>query len=66
MDSEWRLDLNPGFKTKIIRIGPHTAEIVRPLLDEKEEARRKNQVEDTLQLFGKAMFANKERSAIYE
>lgn len=65
-DSEWRLDINPGFKTKIIRVGNSTVEIIRPLLDEKEEARRKNQVEDALRQFGRAMFAKEERSAIYE
>lgn len=66
MESEWRTDINPGFKTKIIRVGNHTAEINRPLLDEKEQARRENQVKDALRLFGKAIFANEERSAIYE
>ena len=66
MDSEWRLDINPGYRTKIIRIGNSTAEIVRPLLDEKEAARRKSQAEDALRQFGRAIFAKEERSAIYE
>lgn len=66
MDSEWRTDINPGYRTKILHIGPHTVEINRPILDAAEQARRENQVKDALRLFGKAMFANEERSAIYE
>lgn len=62
MTSEWRLDINPGFKTKIIRIGNNTAEILRPLLDEKEEARRKKDVEAGLLVFAKEM----ERSVKHE
>lgn len=66
MSTEWRTDINPGYRTKTIKIGNATVEINRPILDAAEQARRENQVKDALRLFGKAMFANEERSAIYE
>ena len=55
MESEWRTDITPGFRTKIIRVGKHTVEINRPILDDKEQARREQQVVDALLLFGRTM-----------
>lgn len=55
MESEWRTDINPGYRTKILHIGPHTVEINRPILDEKEQARREQVVCDALWAFGKTM-----------
>ena len=54
-DSEWRTDVHPGYRTKVIKVGNHTVEINRPILDEKEQARREQQVVDALRLFGRAM-----------
>ena len=55
MDSEWRTDINPGYRTKILHFGPHTVEVNRPILEEKEQARREQQVMDALRVFGKSM-----------
>lgn len=66
MTSEWVTGIHPGYRTKIIQVGNSTVEINRPLLDEKEAAQRKSQVEDALRQFGRAMFAKEERSAMYE
>lgn len=66
MDSGWRTDIHPGYRTKVIRVGNATVEINRPILDANEQVRRENQVKDALRLFGKAMLANEERSANYE
>ena len=59
MESEWRTDVHPGYRTKFIQVGNHKVEINRPILDEKEQARRERQVTDALRTFGKTM----ERSA---
>lgn len=55
-DSEWRLDINPGYRTKIIRVGNSTVEINRPILDAAEQARRENQVIDALKIFGRGLY----------
>ena len=55
MESEWRTDITPGFRTKIIRVGNHTVEINRPLLDAAEMARREAQVKQALEVFGKGV-----------
>lgn len=54
-DSEWRMDINPGYRTKIIRVGNSTVEINRPILDANEQARRENQVKDALIHFGRSV-----------
>ena len=59
MEAEWRTDVHPGYRTKVIQVGNHTVEINRPILDAKEQARREQQVMDALRVFGKTM----ERSA---
>lgn len=56
MDSEWRTDINIGYRTKILHIGPHTVEINRPILDAKEQARREAQVKDALKIFGRCLY----------
>lgn len=48
MDSEWRTDVHPGYRTKVIRVGNATVEINRPLLPDEERRRRENQVRDAL------------------
>lgn len=65
-DCVWVTGIHPGYRTKIIKIGNSTVEINRPILDAAEQARRESQVIDALQLFGRAIFAKEERSAIYE
>lgn len=55
MEDEWRTDVHPGYRTKVIKVGNHTVEINRPILDEKERARRELQVVDALRVFGRAM-----------
>ena len=55
MTSDWRTDINPGYRTKIIQIGNATVEINRPILDAAEQARMENQVKDALKLFGRSM-----------
>lgn len=55
MTSEWRIDINPGYRTKTIKVGNATIEINRPILDAKEQARREKQVRDALIHFGRSM-----------
>lgn len=55
MDSEWKTDIHPGYRTKIIRVGNHTAEINRPILTDEERRKRERQVVDALRVFGKEM-----------
>lgn len=39
-ESEWRTDINPGYRTKTIRAGNATIQINRPILAPDEQARR--------------------------
>ena len=55
MESEWRTDINPGYRTKIIQVGNSTVEINRPILDEMERAKREEQVKLALAAFGKGV-----------
>lgn len=48
MDSEWRTDITPGYRTKIIQIGNSTVEINRPILDDNERARREEAVKQAM------------------
>lgn len=60
-DSVWVTGIHPGYRTKIIRVGNHTAEINRPILTDQERHKRERQVVDALRVFGKEM----ERSVSY-
>ena len=53
MEFEWRTDINPGYRTKIIQVGNSTVEINRPLLDAAEASKREEQVKQALRAFGK-------------
>lgn len=53
MDSEWKTGIYPGYRTKVIRVGNATVEIIRPILDAKEQAKREEQVKQALVAFGK-------------
>ena len=54
-ESEWRTDINPGYRTKIIRVGNATVEINRPILAPEEQARREEAVIQALSRFGKEL-----------
>ena len=48
MDSEWRIDIHPGYRTKVIQVGNATVEINRPILTDDERRKREGQVKDAL------------------
>lgn len=48
MDSEWRTDVHPGYRTKVIRVGNTTVEINRPLLSDAERRIREDRVRDAI------------------
>lgn len=58
MDAEWRTDIHPGYRTKIIKVGSTTVEINRPLLDADEQAKREAQVVGALRSFARGMNQN--------
>lgn len=58
MDSEWRTDVTPGYRTKVIRVGNVTVEINKPILSEEEQRKRERQVEDALTHFWKGVQTN--------
>ena len=55
MDAEWRTDIHPGYRTKIIKVGNSTIEINRPLLDAAEASKREAQVVGALRNFERGM-----------
>ena len=55
MSSEWKTDVHPGYRTKVVRVGNCTVEINRPLLDAAEQAKREEQVKRALMGFGKGV-----------
>ena len=55
MTSDWTTGIHEGYRTKVVKIGNATVEINRPILDEKEQARRENQVKDALIHFGRSV-----------
>ena len=55
MSSEWKTDVHPGYRTKVVRVGNCTVEINRPLLDAAEQAKREEQVRQALVGFGKGV-----------
>lgn len=48
MESEWRTDVHPGYRTKVIKVGNATVEINRPILTDEERRKRERQVMDAL------------------
>lgn len=50
-ESEWRTDINPGYRTKIVRVGNSTIEINRPILTPEERAKREEAVIQALGRF---------------
>lgn len=55
MESEWRTDVHPGYRTKVVKVGNCTVEINRPLLDAAEQTRREEQVRQALTAFAKGV-----------
>lgn len=55
MESEWRTDVHPGYRTKVVKVGNCTVEINRPILDAAEAARREEQVRQALTAFAKGV-----------
>ena len=55
MESEWRTDVHPSYRTKVVKVGNCTVEINRPLLDAAEQAKREEQVRQALAAFGKGV-----------
>lgn len=44
-ESEWRTDVRPGYRTKVVAVGPECyATIHRPILSEQERMRREEEV----------------------
>ena len=52
-ESEWRTDIHPGYRTKIIQTPYGTAEINRPILTPEEQAKREQTVIKALEGFAK-------------
>lgn len=52
-ESEWRTDINPGYRTKTIRVGNATIEINRPMLAPEEQARAEARVIEAMKGFTK-------------
>ena len=48
MSESWVTDIKSGYQTKIVQVGNCTVRVHRPILDEKERARREEQVKDAL------------------
>lgn len=48
MNDLWVTDIKEGYRTKTIQVGNCTVRIHKPILDEKERARREEQVIDAL------------------
>ena len=55
--AEWRTDVHPGYRTKVIRVGNATVEINRPILTDEERRKRERQVQDALIQFGRSVYA---------
>lgn len=54
-EGEWRTDIHPGYKTKIIKTKNATIEINSPLLEPAERARREARVIDAMKSLGKEL-----------
>ena len=52
-ESDWRTDIHPGYRTKIIQTPYGTAEINRPILTPEEQAKREQTVIKALEGFAK-------------
>ena len=48
MSAEWVTGIKDGHQTKTVRVGNCTVRIHRPILDDRERARKEEQVRDAL------------------
>ena len=55
MSPEWTTDVQPGYRTKVLKVGNCTIEIHRPILASEEQHRREAQVTEALKRFGKGI-----------
>lgn len=51
----WVEGINPGYRTKTIKVGNCTVEINRPILTAEEMAKREAEVRQALRSFGKGI-----------
>lgn len=51
----WVEGINPGYRTKIIKIGNCTVEINRPILTDEERQKREAEVIKALSVFGRSV-----------
>lgn len=51
----WVEGINPGYRTKTIKVGNCTVEINRPILTEEERLKREEAVIQALRSFGRSM-----------
>lgn len=51
--SDWVTDINPGYRTKIIKVGNATIEINRPILTDEERKKAEERVMQALSCYGK-------------
>lgn len=52
-ESDWVTDVNPGYRTKTIKVGNVTCEINRPILTEAERKKAEARFIQTLMTYGK-------------
>lgn len=52
-ESDWATDINPGYRTKTIKVGNATIEINRPILTDEERQKAEARVIQALSYFGK-------------
>lgn len=53
MSDEWVEGINPGYRTKTIKVGNCTVEINRPILTDEERLKREEEVKNALRSFWK-------------
>lgn len=53
VESDWVTDINPGYRTKIIKVGNATIEINRPILTDEERKKAEEKVIQALKCFGR-------------
>ena len=52
-ESEWVTDINPGYRTKIIKVKNYTIEINRPILTDEERKKAEERIIQALSCCGK-------------
>lgn len=52
-ESDWVTDVNPGYRTKTIKVGNATIEINRPILTDEERQKAEARVIQALKCYGK-------------